>query len=141
MPTLPELDAFYKAHSGLITLIGLVIGFVSLYFAVRLRQSSADRRYAKEKLQREQDLREELLRAVASGFEELVAPEVYHGRALAIMEKALGNEHPETAGYLNNCGNDCYAQGHYRDAEGYHRLAVAIQEKTLGKGTLPLRGP
>jgi hypothetical protein len=31
MPTLPELKGFYKAHGGLINLIGLAIGFISLW--------------------------------------------------------------------------------------------------------------
>ena len=38
-------------------------------------------------------------------------------RALAIHEKALGAEHPDTAASLNNLANLYYATGPYAEAE------------------------
>jgi len=67
MPTLSELEAFYAAHGGLINLIGVLIALlgiaISIYFGVRSRQSKEDR-YAKEKLQKDQELTDEQLKAV-----------------------------------------------------------------------------
>ena len=53
-------------------------------------------------------------------------------RALAIREKALGPDHPDTAPSLNNLAELLRAQGRYGEAEPLYRLALAIREKALG---------
>ncbi len=53
-------------------------------------------------------------------------------RALAIQEKALGLEHPDTAISLNNLAELYGTMGDYAKAEPIHRRALAICEKALG---------
>ena len=53
-------------------------------------------------------------------------------RALAIREKALGPDHPDTAQSLNNLGALYAKQGAYAKAEPLHIRALAIMEKALG---------
>src|SRR5262249_16063197 len=53
-------------------------------------------------------------------------------RALAIREKALGPEHPDTAGGLNNLALLFSDQGCYEEAEPLYKRALAIREKVLG---------
>jgi CHAT domain-containing protein/Tfp pilus assembly protein PilF len=53
-------------------------------------------------------------------------------RALAMREKALGPEHPDTAKSLNNLAALYEATGAYGQAEPLHRRALAIHENTLG---------
>jgi tetratricopeptide (TPR) repeat protein len=53
-------------------------------------------------------------------------------RALAICEKVLGPEHPETASTLNNLAWLYGNQGKYEQAEPLYLRALAILEKTLG---------
>ena len=80
--------------------------------------------------------------------------EPLHQRALAIVEKALGPEHPSVATGLNNLAEVYSAQGRYAEAEPLHKRALAIREKALGpehpdvaqslnnlSGLLPLPGP
>jgi tetratricopeptide (TPR) repeat protein len=52
--------------------------------------------------------------------------------ALAVSEKALGPEHPDTASSLNNLALLYRNQGRYPEAEPLIRRAVAIDEKALG---------
>lgn len=52
--------------------------------------------------------------------------------ALQIAEKALGPEHPDTAGTLNNLANLLESKEDYAGAEALYRRALAIAEKTLG---------
>ena len=53
-------------------------------------------------------------------------------RALAIREKALGPEHPDTATSLNNLAVLYEAMGAYAQAEPLFQRALAIREKALG---------
>ncbi len=53
-------------------------------------------------------------------------------RALAIDEKVLGPDHPDTAGSLNNLGYLLRAQGDLAGARPYYERALAIREKALG---------
>ena len=53
-------------------------------------------------------------------------------RALAIREKVLGPEHPETATSLNNRAGLLRDKGDYAVAEPLLRRALAIKEKALG---------
>jgi tetratricopeptide (TPR) repeat protein len=54
-------------------------------------------------------------------------------RALDIAEKALGPEHPETAGTLNNLGRLLQDQGDLAGARLQYGRALAIWEKTVGE--------
>ena len=58
--------------------------------------------------------------------------EPLYRRALAIYEKALGPEHPDTATSLNNLARLYVGQGRYPEAEPLCRRALAIREKALG---------
>ena len=60
------------------------------------------------------------------------AAELLYRRALAIAEKALGPDHPETAGSLNNLASLLESKGDYAAAEPLYRRALAIAERTLG---------
>jgi tetratricopeptide (TPR) repeat protein len=56
----------------------------------------------------------------------------YSERALAIREKVLGAEHPDTARSLNNLGELLRSQGDLAGARPYLERALAIREKVLG---------
>ena len=53
-------------------------------------------------------------------------------RSLAIIETALGPEHPEFAMSLNNLALLYDDQGRYAEAEPLYKRDLAIQEKALG---------
>jgi tetratricopeptide (TPR) repeat protein len=53
-------------------------------------------------------------------------------RALAVMEKALGPDHPDTATALNNLAELLEDKGDHAGAERLLRRALAIREKALG---------
>jgi tetratricopeptide (TPR) repeat protein len=53
-------------------------------------------------------------------------------RALAIREKVLGPEHPDTGESLNDLGFAIEMQGRLVEARPYYERALAINEKTLG---------
>jgi hypothetical protein len=55
-----------------------------------------------------------------------------HERALAIREKALGPDHPDTAISLGNLAVLLQAQGDLAGARPLHERALAIREKALG---------
>ncbi|HSG40530.1 MAG TPA: tetratricopeptide repeat protein [Thermoanaerobaculia bacterium] len=56
----------------------------------------------------------------------------YCERALAIREKVLGPDHPDTAQSLNNLGVNLDGQGNSSRAREYHERALAIRERVLG---------
>jgi len=58
--------------------------------------------------------------------------EPLYRRALAIWERALGPDHPETATSLNNLADLLRSKGDYAGAEPLYRRALAIVEKALG---------
>jgi tetratricopeptide (TPR) repeat protein len=58
--------------------------------------------------------------------------EPLYKRALAVREKALGPEHPDTAQSLNNLALLYYSQGRYAEAEPLCKRALAVREKALG---------
>jgi len=60
------------------------------------------------------------------------AAEPLQRRALAILEKALGPEHPDVARSLNDLSVLCYQQGRYAETEPMHARVLAILEKALG---------
>src|SRR5262245_59053042 len=68
------------------------------------------------------------LRAAGSNREAIPPAET----ALAIREKALGPDHPETAKSLNALATLYSEIGAYARAEPLYRRALAIREKTLG---------
>ena len=53
-------------------------------------------------------------------------------RALAIVEKSLGPEHPHVAASLNNLALLYQAQDRYAEAELFYSWSLAIYEKALG---------
>ncbi|MCX5698057.1 MAG: tetratricopeptide repeat protein [Candidatus Omnitrophica bacterium] len=57
--------------------------------------------------------------------------EFLYRRALAIREKILGPEHPDTATSLGNLALLLYKKGEYQAAEPLYRRALAIREKML----------
>ena len=57
--------------------------------------------------------------------------EPLYRQALAINQKALGPEHPDTANSLNNLAMVLEAQGRLAEAEPLYRQALAIYQKTL----------
>ena len=58
--------------------------------------------------------------------------EPLYKRALAIMEKALGPEHPDVGAALNNLAELYRNQGRHAEAEPLYRRSRAIREKALG---------
>ncbi len=58
--------------------------------------------------------------------------EPLYKRSLAILEKALGPEHPNVAMSFNNLALLYEAQGRYGDAEPLYKRSLAISEKVLG---------
>ena len=62
-----------------------------------------------------------------------IEAEPLHQRSLAIMEKALGPEHPDVAVSLNNLGLLYKAQGKYAEAEPLYQRALAISERLWGR--------
>jgi len=54
-------------------------------------------------------------------------------RSLAILEKALGKDHPQVAASLNNLAELYSAKGQYAEAEPLSQRSLAILEKALGK--------
>jgi len=63
---------------------------------------------------------------------DLAAARPYLERALAIREKALGPDHPDTAQSLNNLGTLAYVEGDLLSARDYLARALAIFENALG---------
>ena len=53
-------------------------------------------------------------------------------RALAISEKALGPDHPDTAARLNNLASLLHAQGDFAAARPLYERALATRERALG---------
>jgi len=60
--------------------------------------------------------------------------ESLYQRALAICERVLGSEHPDTATSLYNLSNLYYDQGKNEEAEPLCQRALAIRERVLGPG-------
>ena len=56
----------------------------------------------------------------------------YYGKALAIFERVLGTDHPDTATTYNNMGSAYRAQGDYEKALEYYEKALAISGRVLG---------
>ena len=55
--------------------------------------------------------------------------EPLYKRSIAILEKALGPDHPELAANLNNLGALYQAQGRSADTEALYKRALTIREK------------
>ena len=53
-------------------------------------------------------------------------------RSIAILEKALGPEHPDVASSLNTLASVYKSQGRYGEAEPLFKRSLAIWEKVLG---------
>ena len=63
---------------------------------------------------------------------DLAGARPYTERALAIWERVLGPEHPDTAGSLNNLGYLLQAMGDLEGARPYYERALDIRERVLG---------
>jgi tetratricopeptide (TPR) repeat protein len=63
---------------------------------------------------------------------DLAGAEPLFRAALALAERVLGPDHPDTAGSLNNLAGLLEAQGDYGGAEAAYRRAVDICERKLG---------
>jgi tetratricopeptide (TPR) repeat protein len=61
-----------------------------------------------------------------------VEAEPLYQHALAIRERVLGPEHPDTARILNNLASLYQRQGRYLEAEPLYQRALAIRERVLG---------
>jgi tetratricopeptide (TPR) repeat protein len=59
--------------------------------------------------------------------------EQMYRQAQQLMEKVLGQEHPDTLGSMNNLASVLGSQGKYAEAEGMHRQALQLREKVLGQ--------
>ena len=59
--------------------------------------------------------------------------EALYGKALAIRERVLGEEHPDTAASYNNLAYVYARQGEYGKAEALYGKALAISERVLGE--------
>jgi tetratricopeptide (TPR) repeat protein len=66
------------------------------------------------------------------GFASYAQARPCYERALAIYEKALGPDHPDTANSLNNLGLLLQEQGDLAGARPHYECALAISEKALG---------
>ncbi len=63
---------------------------------------------------------------------DLAAARPYYERALAIRERVLGPDHPDTAYSCNNQGTLFAYEGNFDEAVALVRRALAIFEKALG---------
>jgi tetratricopeptide (TPR) repeat protein len=59
--------------------------------------------------------------------------EAIHRQTLALTEKVLSKEHPDTLGSMNNLARVLDRQGKYEEAEAIHRQTLALREKVLSK--------
>jgi tetratricopeptide (TPR) repeat protein len=59
--------------------------------------------------------------------------EQMYRQTLKLKEKALGKEHPNTFGSMNNLALVLDSQGKYEEAEQMHRRTLELMEKILGK--------
>jgi tetratricopeptide (TPR) repeat protein len=65
-------------------------------------------------------------------MEKYVEAELLYRGALAMIEKARGPTHPETAFYLNNLGTLYSAMGEYEKAEPLYQRALDNLTKAYG---------
>jgi tetratricopeptide (TPR) repeat protein len=65
---------------------------------------------------------------------DLAGARPYYQRALAINEKVLGGEHPDTALNLNNLGYLLDSMGDLAGARAAYQRALTILEATLPPG-------
>jgi tetratricopeptide (TPR) repeat protein len=68
----------------------------------------------------------------ANNLGNYVLAEHIENRALSILEKSLGPEHPEIAAVLSDLGRICFYQGRNAEAESLYGRALSIAEKTAG---------
>jgi tetratricopeptide (TPR) repeat protein len=58
--------------------------------------------------------------------------EPLYQQALALLQKLLGDDHPDVAFSLNNLAELYYSQGKYKEAEPLYEQALNIFEQRLG---------
>lgn len=60
--------------------------------------------------------------------------EQIHRQALALRERVLGKEYPDTLGSMNNLASVLSSQGKYEEAEQIHQQSIGIDGKGTGQG-------
>jgi tetratricopeptide (TPR) repeat protein len=58
--------------------------------------------------------------------------ETMYRETLAVRQRVLGSEHPETLQTANDLAIALYAQGKYGEAEPMHRETLAVRQRVLG---------
>lgn len=79
----------------------------------------------------------DLLYVVADSYDELgkyAEAEKMHRRALELRKSALGPEHPDTLGIMNNLGLVLHSQEKYEEAGNMHRKTLELRKLVLGPG-------
>jgi tetratricopeptide (TPR) repeat protein len=97
----------------------------------RLRQPDAEARRIYESM-RVTSLNNSALSLAEKG--DLKGAEPLFREALALAEKSLGPNHPDTAGTLNNLARLLETEGNLEAAEPLYRRALAIAEKAMPPG-------
>jgi len=68
-----------------------------------------------------------------SGQGKYAEAEQMHRETLALRDRVLGKEHPDTLTSMNNLANTLSSQGKYAEAEQMHQETLVLREKVLGK--------
>ena len=63
---------------------------------------------------------------------ELDEARTLHGRALTLVEEALGPQHPDVASIHDNLGNVEHAAGNFDAAKQHYEHGLSLREQTLG---------
>ena len=61
--------------------------------------------------------------------------EKMHRETLALREKVLGKEHPDTLASMSAMALAVSYQGKYAEAEKMHRETLALRREDIGEGT------
>ncbi|MEK6589626.1 MAG: tetratricopeptide repeat-containing protein, partial [Nitrospinota bacterium] len=121
-PAGDEVSMMKKGQIGGIIIV--LVLFLSLIFSQEVM--------GQEKLLDEAErLNQKVIELYGQGrYEEAIS---YAKRALEIVEKILGREHPDVATSLNNLAELYVSTGRYAEAEPLHKRSLAISEKALGR--------
>jgi CHAT domain-containing protein len=109
-----------KRHLIITTLAYSLLAFISLQVLAQTNDPLAEARRLNDKCLGLLD---------AGKYDEAIEP---CQRVLAVVEKALGSEHPDVATLLNNLAELYDAKGDYTKAEPLMQRALTISEKALG---------
>jgi Flp pilus assembly protein TadD len=59
--------------------------------------------------------------------------ETMYRETLAVLQRVLGSEHPDTLSTANNLAIALKSQGKYGEAETMYRETLAVQQRVLGR--------